>query len=158
MTQIGDSELQNRALRLLGRREHSRLELWFKLYRNATDESQLNRVLDELETGGWLDNARFAEVFARQRRETGYGPVRIRAELDQRGVTSEPETLADVTEADWCVEARRQRVRRFGAGEPRSWKEKGRQGRFLAQRGFSQSHIRAALGSGGLDDGVDGCS
>jgi len=80
----GDNDIENRALRLLARREHSRTELWYKLYRRAEDDSQLVRVLDQLESAGWLDDRRFAEVYARQRREAGYGPVRIRAELEQR--------------------------------------------------------------------------
>lgn len=147
-----DSELENRALRLLGRREHSRLEMWHKLYRRAADESQLSRVLDHLVGAGWLDNARFAEAYARQRREAGYGPVRIRAELDQRGVDCEPQSLACVSEAEWRGDALRQRLRRFGRGELRSGRERGRQGRFLAQRGFSRSQIEAALGSDDIED------
>jgi len=153
--ETGDSELESRALRLLGRREHSRLELWRKLHRQAEDEGQLGRVLDHLEDSGWLDNARFAEVYARQRKEAGYGPVRIRAELEQRGIDAEPLSLAAVTETEWLKEARRQRARRFGGDKPRSWKEKGRQGRFLAQRGFSGGQIEAALGSGAPEEGVD---
>lgn len=143
-----DSELENRALRLLGRREHSRLELWHKLYRRAADDAQLARVLDQLESGGWLDDSRFAEIYARQRREAGYGPVRIRAELEQRGVAEEPEALSGVSETEWREAACQQRLRRFGSLESGlSWKEKGKQGRFLAQRGFSRTQIEAALAS-----------
>ncbi|TDT38644.1 regulatory protein [Halospina denitrificans] len=142
----GDNDLENRALRLLARREHSRLELWHKLYRRAEDDAQLARVLEQLEAAGWLDDGRFAEVYARQRREAGYGPVRIRAELEQRGVTEVPEALSSVSEEEWQQAATRQRFRRFGDdASALSWKEMGRQGRFLAQRGFSRGQIEAAL-------------
>ena len=149
--ETSDNDLENRALRLLGRREHSRLELWQKLYRKAADDDQLSRVLDQLESAGWLDDLRFAEVYARQRREVGYGPIRIRAELEQRGVTQVPETLSGVSEAEWQDAAARQR-RRFGDdGENLSWKEMARQSRFLAQRGFSRRQIEAAMAMS-LDD------
>ena len=141
-----DNDIENRALRLLTRREHSRLELWHKLCRRAGDDNQLAQVLDRLETAGWLDDARFAEVYARQRREAGYGPVRIRAELEQRGVTAVPEALSTVSEGEWREAAVRQRLRRFGDNSsPLSWKEMGRQSRFLAQRGFSRGQIEAAI-------------
>lgn len=150
--ETSDSDLENRALRLLGRREHSRMELWYKLYRRAEDEGQLNRVLDGLESAGWLNDARFAEVYARQRREVGYGPVRIRAELEQRGVKQLPEALSSVSEDEWREAAARQRLRRFGDdGAALSWKEMARQSRFLAQRGFSRGQIEAAMAIS-LDD------
>lgn len=142
-------EVEARALRLLGRREHSRLELWHKLSRKVTDQRILSEVLDHLENERWLDDARFADIYARQRMEMGYGPLRIRAELEQRGVHDEPQALAEVDEAEWCSRAASQRYRRFGVTVDMSWKEKGRQGRFLAQRGFSMGQIDAALGRAG---------
>ena len=142
-------EAEARALRLLGRREHSRLELWHKLSRKVSDEQILSEVLDHLENQGWLDDARFAGVYARQRMEIGYGPLRIRAELEQRGVSDQPQALEAVDEDYWCALAARQRYQRFGVTPDMSWKEKGRQGRFLAQRGFSMGQIDAALAGAG---------
>jgi len=52
----------------------------------------------------------------------------------------------DARSAEWrrrCVELRR---KRFGAREPASWAERGRQARFLTQRGFSSDQVRAATG------------
>lgn len=134
-----------RALRLLGRREHSRVELRHKLTQREADAQLVDEVLDHLEAQGWLNDQRFAGIFARQRMEAGYGPLRIRAELEKRGITDTPEELRDVDEAFWCRQAVAQRQRRFGLKGPLDWKEKGRQGRFLAQRGFSMSQIEHAL-------------
>jgi SOS response regulatory protein OraA/RecX len=55
------------------------------------------------------------------------------------------EALASV--ADWAALAREVRRRRFGPEPPADWKEKGRQARFLQYRGFSNDHIRSALGA-----------
>ncbi len=38
------------------------------------------------------------------------------------------------------------RRKRFGAREPGSWAERGKQARFLSQRGFSSDQVRAAIG------------
>lgn len=136
--------LKERAIKLLVRREHSRTELWRKLERATEETGILAEVLDELASEAWQSDARFAESFTRQRIEAGYGPLRIRAELRQRGVDGESEALTALAEDDWVSMAAAQRERRFGT-PPGDWKEKGRQGRFLAQRGYSRSQIEKAL-------------
>lgn len=137
--------LKERAMKLLARREHSRTELWRKLERATDDVEPLAEALDELASEAWQSDARFAESFSRQRIEAGYGPLRIRAELEQRGVPGDSEALTALAEDDWIGMAAEQRERRFGVQLPGDWKEKGRQGRFLAQRGYSRSQIEKAL-------------
>lgn len=88
-----DQEYKARAsaLRLLARREHSRLELSLKLRQRKIESAIIETVLDEYEAEGWLDDDRFADVYARQRMDIGYGPLRILGELQQRGVHRTPE-------------------------------------------------------------------
>jgi SOS response regulatory protein OraA/RecX len=43
------------------------------------------------------------------------------------------------------------RRKRFGAKPPASWAERGRQARFLTQRGFAAEQVRAAVG-GDVDE------
>ncbi len=150
-----ERDCEARALRLLGRREHSRSELWHKLARREPEPSVVDRVLDHLEAQGWLSDERFAEIYARQRLDAGFGPLRIRAELEQRGVSSTPAALEGVDETTWCRMALKQRRQRFGLSGDLDWKEKGRQGRFLAQRGFSMSQIERALGASDTDEELD---
>jgi len=134
------------ALRLLARREHSRQELRFKLLRRQLPESVIDVVLDDYEAEGWLSDERFAEIYARQRKDLAYGPLRIRAELQQRGVSVWPDCVACLSDADWARLAIRARERRFGLDSvEHDLKEKSRQARFLAQRGFSAEHSERAL-------------
>lgn len=134
------------ALRLLARREHSRQELALKLRQRKLPADIIERVLDDYEHEGWLSDERFAEVYSRQRRDSGYGPVRIRSELQQRGVQFWPQELAGMTESDWCEHAIRARAKRFGLGQMADdWTEKARQARFLSQRGFSAEQVERAL-------------
>lgn len=137
---------ESTALRLLARREHSRQELRFKLLQRKLPESVIDSVLDDYEAKDWLSDARFADVYARQRRDLAYGPLRIRAELQQRGVSVWPECVSSLSDEDWTGLAIRARFRRFGLDSvDDDLKEKSRQARFLAQRGFSAEHSERAL-------------
>ncbi|MBW4936157.1 regulatory protein RecX [Marinobacter sp. F4206] len=143
-----DQEYKARAsaLRLLARREHSRLELSLKLRQRKIDSDIIDAVLDDYEDEGWLDDNRFADVYARQRMDLGYGPLRIHGELQQRGVHHTPECVAEMTEEDWCRQAVALREKRFGLSDlDNDWDEKVRQARFLNRRGFSAAQVERAL-------------
>lgn len=134
------------ALRLLARREHSRLELSLKLRQRRIEPAIIEAVLDEYEQESWLDDARFADVYARQRMDLGYGPVRILAELQQRGVHRSPECLSEMGEEDWCQQAISLRAKRYGLTDlSDDWDEKARQARFLTRRGYAAGQVERAL-------------
>ena len=134
------------ALRLLARREHSRLELSMKLRQRRVDAGVIEDVLDDFEERGWLDDGRFAEVFVRQRMDAGYGPLKILADLQQRGVMTTPPELSAVPDDRWAEMATRLRERRFGLSDlSHDWPERQRQGGFLARRGFSGEQVERAL-------------
>lgn len=139
------AEIEARALKLLTRREHSRQELYMKLIQRQFRPEAVEPVLDRLENQGWLDDERFAEIFVSHRVAQGYGPLRILADLQQRGVHWRPRALSEVSEQQWCEQARAQRERRFSAQGTLSWQEQGRQGRFLSRRGFTRAQVESAL-------------
>lgn len=142
------------ALRLLARREHSRLELDLKLRKRRFDPVIIERVLGEYEANDWLNNERFADVFARQRFDLGYGPLKIIAELQQRGIKRLPQWLAEITDQQWIDSAIRVRDRRFGLADIRQdWHEKVRQGRFLSGRGYASDQVESALEAFLTDNG-----
>ena len=151
-----DQEYKARAaaLRLLARREHSRLELSLKLRQRRFENGLIEEVLDEYEEQGWLDDHRFADVYARQRMDLGYGPLRILGELQQRGVHHTPECLDAMSDEDWCAVAIKLRERRFGLSDLEDdWDTKVRQARFLNRRGFSASQVERALEARELPEG-----
>ena len=133
------------AMKLLARREHSRAELALKLMKRGYEERETEAVLDECEAQKWLDDDRYAELYVRQRKEAFYGPVRILAELQQRGIHGEPENLSATPDSEWRLNAAQLRAKKFGLSGALGWTERGRQGRFLAQRGFTMSQIEYAL-------------
>ncbi|UXY14286.1 recombination regulator RecX [Chitiniphilus purpureus] len=128
--------LRNRALALLGRREHARAELQQKLLPHATDAQELDALLDDLVARGWLSDARFAESWSHGRAGR-YGMARLQAELRGKGVDTaaidQALTGLGQTEETWARELWR---RKFGQPAV-DLKSRARQLRFLAARGFS---------------------
>ena len=135
------------AIRLLARREHSIDELRRKLKRRGYSGATIDVVVGSLRAAESVSDARFAASFVRVRSERGQGPVRIRAELRERGVT---DMLADevltATSEFWLERARKARVKRFGDAAPTTREDWNRQARFLAQRGFPADLIYRTLG------------
>jgi len=137
---------QRTAVELLARREHSRLELERKLASRGFPAAVIAPALDALERSGVLAAHRFTESFIRSRLAKGKGPVRIRAELAERGVAQdEAAELLRGPDIDWLATVRAVRRKRFGADAPRDFKERARQARFLEYRGFTAEQVRAAL-------------
>jgi regulatory protein len=144
---------QRKALDLLARREHSRLELERKLLARQFEAAIVGPVLDVLEGSGVLAEQRFAESFVRQRAARGQGPVRIRIELAEKGIAAEDSAeLLRAEEFDWSAIARATRAKRFGTEAPKDFKERARQARFLQYRGFDATQINNALEVGDDSD------
>lgn len=138
-----------RALGLLARREHSRKELNRKLTARGLDAEQARAAVDRLAGEGWQDDTRFAESLVRSRAASGYGPVRIRAELSTHGLDREAIARAmDTFEGDWTGQARELVRRRFGADPGESGNDaldrRRKAADFLLRRGFDAASVRAA--------------
>lgn len=141
------AEARRRAMDLLARREHSRDELVKKLKAAGFEQNATFDAIDALRKEGLQSDRRFVESFVSSRVRQGKGPIRIRADLAQRGVR-EPCIGSALTNADvdWCALASEIREKKFGREVPADFKEKARQMRFLQYRGFESDQIRAAVG------------
>jgi regulatory protein len=137
--------LRARALRLLARREHSRVELRARLKTDAADDPRrLDALLDELEQRGWLSEARFVESLLHARRAR-FGAARIVQELRRRGASEEAIEHAAAEAAKTELQAAREVWRRKFGHAPANLAERARQTRFLASRGFAAEVIRRVL-------------
>ena len=133
---------RSRAVQLLAAREHSALELRHKLGDRGFPLQVVDTVLAQLAADGLQSDARFVEQYVRSRVRRGFGPVRIRAELRERGI-GEALIAPQLDAWDWAAQAEGARCKRFGGGVPREWKERARQARFLQMRGFGSEHMGA---------------
>lgn len=145
-------EARKKAMDYLARREYGRLELNKKLSHFGFAPDVAASAVHQLHDDGLQDDRRFAESFLRSRISQGKGPVRTRLDLRERGLDDVliEEVLGD-SAANWVELATAVRLKKFGTAEPRDFKEKARQMRFLQYRGFEQEHIQAALATHGDD-------
>lgn len=137
------AEIREAALRLLARREHSRFELARKLTQRGWSGPVIEAVIDELADENLQSDERYAESYVRQRVARAYGPVRIRAELSERGIDRSLAARALETESpDWFAIAAAWYERRYGPEPPADLKEKSRRQQALARRGFTHDQVR----------------
>lgn len=136
--------VRSSALRLLTRREHSKLELQQKLEARDYPAELIKTVIDDLANEDWQSNERFAEAYTRARIRKGYGPIRIQQELQQRGVE---QTSLDAVAFELCGgwEALIQSVytKKYGDERSGSLQQQNKYWRFLQQRGFTSEQIQA---------------
>lgn len=135
------------AVALLARRDFCSGELREKLSAQGFEPTVLATVLDDLRARHYLDDERYARQFVAYHAQRGQGPLRIRRDMAELGLSAPLIEAALATHDDWARLSREVRIRRFGLKMPQSWPEKARQARFLQYRGFSNDHIRAALGA-----------
>ena len=137
---------RNQAMNWLARREYSTKELRVRLAARDYESEDIEAAITGLVADGLVSDERFAESFVAARMRKGQGPVRIRMELEQRGVDAATiRFYLEEAGLDWHGLAREVRERKFGQEQPGGFKEKARQMRFLEYRGFRGEHIRSAL-------------
>jgi regulatory protein len=101
---------------------------------------QIEAVLDDFEARGWLSDQRFAEALVRRRSER-YGTRKIQDELSQAGVDSAKtaDLLKNLKDTEF-QRAYELWERKFGVLATEQ-KERARQYRFLASKGFSSDVV-----------------
>lgn len=139
-------ELRERALRLLARREHSRVELARKLGQAGFAPLDIGALLDEFEDKKWLSDRRFAESYVADHRARA-GNVKLAYDLRQRGVDEAIiEGMLGKNRDSELGRAREVWRKKFGM-PPADATDRARQTRFMQSRGFTLDVIRQALGS-----------
>jgi regulatory protein len=136
--------LRARAFAMLARRDHGRVELGRKLARHADESDDIPALLDDLERSGYLSDGRVAEQIAR-RHAGRHGPLRIARDLEARGVrATDIETVVSAAREAEPAQALLVLRRKF-PDPPEDAAGYARQGRYLANRGFSPEVIRRVL-------------
>ena len=138
-------KLRERALDLLSRRDHSRVELRQKLIQKGAQVEEIGPLLDELEGLGYLDDRRFAENFVRFRAGKAWGRRRYGQELAKRGVDSEIVKEILETTPELTYQSMDEKLRRLVERELSRGKEPDKVAASLARKGFALPAIRGAM-------------
>lgn len=130
------------SLSLLARREHFESELRVKLAAREFTMAEIDAAINEAKELGWQSEERATESYVRMRIGKGYGPLKIRAELMQRGVC---DSLIGAHLPDdvgyWMDRLGELCLRRFG--DCAVHEIDSREVRFLLRRGFTTAMIMA---------------
>lgn len=131
------------AMDYLSRREHATQELFQKLLAKEDYEAdEISEALARLTGQGLLSDERFTEAFIHQRINRGSGPLKIRSELRQKGISDAMiGAFLNERDAQWQEIALAVRLKKYGSESPLNDKEKMRQIRFLQSRGFTNEQI-----------------
>lgn len=131
---------------LLARREHSLRELDTKLTLRFGQNPLIQPELERLRDEHLQSDERFAEVYLHSRAQRSYGPLRIKAELRERGI-SDTVIAASLKASgiDWQANLQQLINTRFGRKPSADFKEKARRMRFLQYRGFNADDIGNCL-------------
>ena len=128
------------ALKMLMRREHSKLELRQKLNLKDFDDAVINDSISLLVEQKYQSDERFSEAFILMRFNQGKGPIKISMELKSRGISE-----FDLTLFNWFELAKDVKYKKFGDSKFLDYKEKSKQKRFLQSRGFGFDEINQAF-------------
>jgi regulatory protein len=144
--------LKGRALRLLGRREHSRVELERKLRQHEVEPGELALALDDLQAKGFLNEQRVLESVV-HRRAPRLGAMRVRQELQAKGLAPEAISQAVIDLQGSEVDRAREVWRKKFGVPAEDAQSRLKQMRFLASRGFGAEAIRRVVR--GDEDDID---
>lgn len=139
-----------KAIQYLAVRSHTRWELGNKLKACGMDTERVEETLDTCCRRRYLDDRETAGQLAREMIRKGYGPLKIRARLREKGVAdSVSEETLEVLSADevFWEAARKSMQKKLPAlrGESNFYRKREKMFRFLLQRGFPKALVMAVV-------------
>ncbi len=146
--QFDESALRVKCIELLARREYSYVELERKLLPLTEDEALVYKVLDWMVEYSYQDDKRFANMFVRSRAVSGYGPIRIRLELNQKGIKEylvENAFEENAAEINWSDEVDRLIEKKSKNLDMQDMKARSKVMGYMQRRGFSLDQIYQGL-------------
>jgi regulatory protein len=112
------------------------------LQQKGYESPDITTCLAALVDEGLVSNTRFTECYIHARRQKGYGPLRIHAELAARGIHQDIiEHHLNIADNAWFALAYKIWQKHFKGIMPLDFKTRARQIRFLYLRGFTAEQI-----------------
>ncbi len=113
-------------------------------------DSEIEEILEVLGREGLQSDERYAESYVHMRRKRGYGPLKIKQELQQRGVPSDlVEIHVEFNNEIWLETACLAYEKKFAGKALDSANERAKRMRFLQSRGFTGDIIQKTFESFG---------
>jgi regulatory protein len=103
-------------------------------------------VIDDLLEKKYLSDERFTESYIRARGNRGFGPVKIKAELKNKGVSNNLiQDYLDPGSAIWFDNAQTQYQKKYGDTPISDYSAWSKRARFMQSRGFNMEQIQVTV-------------
>ena len=139
--------IRKKAMDYLSRREHSRYELYKKISTHNFDKDLINQELDLLIRDGLLSDERFVEAFIHSRKKNGKGPLKISAELQQRGADESliNKYIEEIENSEWLDSAKQVVEKKLGNNQQLDYDNQLKMMKFLNNRGFTIDQVKLTI-------------
>ena len=139
--------IRKKAMDYLSRREHSRYELYKKISTHNFDKDLINQELDLLIRDGLLSDERFVEAFIHSRKKNGKGPLKISAELQQRGAEESliNKYIEEIENSEWLDSAKQVAEKKLGNNQQLDYDNQLKMMKFLNNRGFTIDQVKITI-------------
>ena len=139
-TKIQDKDVRVKIMNALSRREHSEKEIYLKFISLVESKNTLSEEISKLKEEGLLSDDRFAEAYIRSRYHSGFGPVRIKYELEKKGIVQDKiEKSFQEIDLDWDSKLKKELKKKFTSQESKLDYDKII--KFFLYRGFDLEKI-----------------
>ena len=135
------SNIYNKALDIISRREHSEKEVTSKLLKKFNEPDLIATALSRLKDNNLINDERYAEMYTQIRKRKGFGPKRIKYELSSKGIDDSLSSLIIEDEGGWQEAAKNAFNKKFKQGIATEYKDQVKQKIFLQNRGFTFQEI-----------------
>jgi len=146
MTNETFSDVYNKALDFLSRREHSQKEIKLKLQKKFKNSEEIDEVIDKLVANNIINDTRFTEHYINSRKRRGFGSKKISYELLSKGINESIINSVLGNMDDWKELAKKEFNKRYKEGPSDDFKTRSKQKNFLLNRGFSFEEIESVFG------------
>ena len=125
----------------LSRREHSEKEIYLKFVNLVNSKDTLLEEILKLKEEGLISNQRYAEAYIRSRFHSGFGPIRIKYELEKKGVIEAIiKTAFQETDLDWDDKLKSEFKKKYESNGMKSSND-NKISKFFLYRGFDLEKI-----------------
>ena len=135
------SNIYNKALDIISRREHSAKEVTSKLLKKFNEPDLIAATLSRLKDNNLVNDERYAEMYTQIRKRKGFGPKRIKYELSSKGIDDSLSSAIIEDEGGWQEAAKNAFKKKFKNGIALEYKDKAKKKIFLQNRGFTFQEI-----------------
>ena len=111
------------------------------------DKDLINQELDLLIRDGLLSDERFVEAFIHSRKKNGKGPLKISAELQQRGADESliNKYIEEIENSEWLASAKQVVEKKLGNNQQLDYDNQLKMMKFLNNRGFTIDQVKITI-------------